>query len=327
MTVNLEQFGRRIGLWAVTWAPRIFVSLMVFPILYGILALLGYDNRGAAMWSAVVLGLIGLIVSFVLILKYLNKSPQSVDYRTIELIELLEKRLTSLETPSETLLAIADPEDREPKPKVEVPNLAFDTCPGVDAATERSLSGTEWLTLTKTFDETRSRLLNEMSNLSRRSNLNLAVGTMTTLLAGIGLIYIVLFQSLNFLGGGIPPTISDAALPWVVVSHYLPRLAVIVFAEIFAYFFLRLYKASLPDLKYYQNEITNVEMRLAALKAAILFRQNDSLAAVIESLSKTERNFTLKAGETTADIEKLKQESIDPNGLASGIVALLKAKL
>jgi len=325
MAVNLEQFGRRLGEWAVTWAPRIFVSLMVFPIVYGILALLGYDNRQAAMWSAVVLGLIGLIGSFFRILKYLNTSSRSGDYRTIELIEMFDKRLARLETSSAVL---PETVDRESKIEVDIMDSPVDTVSNLDTATIGGvLSATEWLTLTKTFDETRSRLLNEMSNLSRRANLNLAFGTMTTLLAGIGLIYFVLFQSLSFLGGGVTTgNISEIALPWIVVSHYLPRLAVIVFAEIFAYFFLRLYKTSLPDLKYYQNEITNVEMRLAALKAAILLKQNESLASVIENLSKTERNFALKAGETTVDIEKLKQESIDPSGLVSGIVALLKAK-
>jgi len=38
--------------------------------------------------------------------------------------------------------------------------------------------------------------------------------------------------------------------------------------ELFAYFFLKLYKSDLSEIKYFQNELTNVEMRYAAVRLA-----------------------------------------------------------
>jgi hypothetical protein len=79
-------------------------------------------------------------------------------------------------------------------------------------------------------------------------------------------------------------------------------------------------------MKYYQNEITNVEMRLMALKTALMLEDKEALRLVILDLSKTERNLPLKAGETTVDLERLKHDGIDAKAFSESIVALLKAK-
>ena len=110
--------------------------------------------------------------------------------------------------------------------------------------------------------ETASRMLDrlqtEVRALMRRGNLNLVLGTITTGAAATILAYIALTAKLA--GGdwrGYMPT-------------YMLRLSVVVFIEIFAFFFLRLYRASLADIKYFQNEITNLEAKCLALEFTIL---------------------------------------------------------
>jgi hypothetical protein len=300
-------------------------------ILYGLLLLVGYENRAAAVWSAISIGILVLIgSSFYFILRYLNASSRTDKEQGADLIWRLDQKIAQLEKLSQSFqrngattgLDQSQLEEiREALKKSIITELSGSALVTTDTpAIEPEPKAVDARELMMSFNETRERLLREMSNLSRRANLNLAFGTLTTILAGTGLVYIVLFTPLNLAG------VSSSEYSWLVVAHYVPRLSLIIFAEVFAYFFLRLYKASLPDMKYYQNEITNVEMRLIALKAALAMEDKEPLKAVVGDLSKTERNFTLKAGETTIELEKLKHDSLDAKGFAESIVALLKAK-
>jgi ABC-type multidrug transport system fused ATPase/permease subunit len=170
------------------------------------------------------------------------------------------------------------------------------------------------------FDLIRERLLKETGNLSRRANLNLVLGSLTTMGAGIGLLYIV-FR--------IPLDLSNVLKEEYIgriVAHYLPRFFTITFIEVFAFFFLRLYRSGLSDIKFYQNELTNVEMKLAALRAALAIQDNDATRSVITDLSKTERNFILNSGETTIELEKMKAEKTNMKDWLEQLASLVKAK-
>ena len=73
----------------------------------------------------------------------------------------------------------------------------------------------------------KARLVGEVESLSRRGNLNLVIGGVTTVLAVGLLIYIVLNASAE-----INPEGRDLdALLW----HYVPRLAVAIFIEVFSF--------------------------------------------------------------------------------------------
>ncbi|WP_315983120.1 hypothetical protein [Aliamphritea spongicola] len=74
----------------------------------------------------------------------------------------------------------------------------------------------------------------------------------------------------------------------------LPRILLVIFLEIFAYFFLRLYKDGLSEIKYFQNELTNLESKLIALETSYLTKNLASINKSVESLLKTERNFVLE---------------------------------
>jgi hypothetical protein len=145
--------------------------------------------------------------------------------------------------------------------------------------------------------ETADRLLREVSALSRRGNLNLSIGITITGI-GLGLLGYVVFQALQ-----VPKE------PWALVSHYVPRLSLVLFIELFAYFFLRLYKASLTEIKYFQNELTNVEAKRLALIVALNQSAPEPVAKVVDELAKTERNFVLEKGQTTIELEAARLES------------------
>jgi hypothetical protein len=113
---------------------------------------------------------------------------------------------------------------------------------------------------------------------------------------------------------------------WRIVAHYVPRLSLIVFAELFAYFFLKLYKEGLADIKYYQNELSNIDLRLTALKAALTTRDNEILKIVIGELAKTERNFVLKSGESTVELEKYKSDGATTKQVLEQLGSILKSK-
>lgn len=122
------------------------------------------------------------------------------------------------------------------------------------------------------------RLTKEIEVSGRRSNLNLIIGILTTVLAASLLAYIA-FE--------IKPAITDITS---LLAHYIPRITTIIFIEVFAFFFLRLYKSGLQEIKYFQNELTNIEMQLIAIEATLFQRHNKPLEGIIDQLIKTERN-------------------------------------
>lgn len=155
------------------------------------------------------------------------------------------------------------------------------------------------------FEATRKRLRDEIELLARRGNLNLTIGVLTTIFGVGALAYVVLSQP-EF------PAHADPASSFVFFTSLLSRLSVAIFIEVFAFFFLRLYKSGLEDIRYYQNEITNIESKETAL---LSIANNDTCElkkVVIEVLSKTERNGLLKKGETTVALER---DRIDRNEL------------
>ena len=151
----------------------------------------------------------------------------------------------------------------------------------------------------------RARVESEIRTLSSRANVNLFIGSVTTVLGISVLAYMLVvggfvYDAENSMTGNI---LTDYIL------YYIPRLSVVLFIEVFSYFFLRLYRANLNDMKYFQNELTNIESKLTALNIAVHCDDNALKTKVVESLLATERNFVLKKGETTIDLEVSKMEA------------------
>lgn len=153
--------------------------------------------------------------------------------------------------------------------------------------------------LTRDFNILKTRISKEIGELSRKANLNLVIGSMTAILGFIGLAYSVLQNTVGYN--------SFEQLAY----HYLPRLSLVIFIEIFAFFFLKLYKSNLEDMKYFQNELTNVELKIICTLTSINFGNSGDITRIVAKLSKTERNFILKRGESTVELERSRLENIE----------------
>jgi len=157
--------------------------------------------------------------------------------------------------------------------------------------------------------ETVNRLKDELKSLNKRGNLALALGIVTAL---TGLVFLGYFA--------ISITITNTTLENFFIE-FLPRFSLVVLIEIFAYFFLRLYKVNLSEIKYIQNEITSVEFKYVALDMS---RQDKDMSLeLLQHIIKIERNFILEKVQTTIDIEKLKAEEQSSQNMLGKITDLL----
>ncbi len=141
------------------------------------------------------------------------------------------------------------------------------------------------------------RLNDEISKLGFRNNVNLVVGVLSTTF-GIWLLWTLVSNQNTSIGSN-----SD------YVRAFIPRLTLAIFVEIFAYFFLKLYKNGLGEIKYFQNELTNIESKELALEFAIKTNNPEIIKKVIVKIANTERNHILEKGQTTIELEIAKRDS------------------
>ncbi|MDM0050922.1 hypothetical protein [Variovorax sp. J22R115] len=106
------------------------------------------------------------------------------------------------------------------------------------------------------FLQAQQRMYREVEVLGRRARLNLVFGVLTTGVAILLLAYMVLWHERQF--------VDLTAL----LSHYVPRVTVVVFVEVFSFFFLRLYRATLGEIHTYQNDLTRLALQQVAVDAA-----------------------------------------------------------
>ena len=141
---------------------------------------------------------------------------------------------------------------------------------------------------------TRRRLTEEISALSRRGNLNLVIGMVISI---VGICYLGWKMF-------VAPTIQASNRD--LLAYFIPRATFTILIEAVAFFFLNLYRTSLHEIKYFQNELTNVEARLLAVNLMLYPGDAENLSSFASDLMKTERNFILQKGQTTVDLEREK---------------------
>lgn len=107
------------------------------------------------------------------------------------------------------------------------------------------------------IDEARKRLLDNASQINKRSQVSLVTGS------GIAVGAVLILLAFAF------PPIPMYSLRWEqVLWAYLPKLGVIVMLEVFAFFFLRLYRASLVESRAVHADLNALALKEAALVAA-----------------------------------------------------------
>ena len=164
------------------------------------------------------------------------------------------------------------------------------------------------------FNRTIERLNNEVESLARRGNLNLSLGILTAL-AGIALLGIFIWIM-------EVPRVSSMEF----VQYFFPRFSLVIFVEVFAYFFLRLYSNNLIEIKYFQNELTNVETKFLSLLTATHFKNENNMTDVISQLSQTERNYILQKGQTTVNLERSKIEKETISNLTKNFIKVISRR-
>lgn len=148
-----------------------------------------------------------------------------------------------------------------------------------------------------TFLSSENRITRELFGQKVRSNWNLAIGSTISVIALI--VLGVFINSENF---------NDSDYLKVLV-HFLPRLSLVLFIEIFALFFLRLYKLELLSMKYYHNELTNIESKKIATIISVRHCEKDKIWETVNCLLKVERNIVLRKKDTTLELETQKLEN------------------
>lgn len=149
-----------------------------------------------------------------------------------------------------------------------------------------------------TFLKTEERLTLEIKSLGKRANLNLIIGSAIAVIGwGVLVWFIFELRIKEYFG-------------WQLLNAFVPRLTMVIMIETFSFFFLKLYRESIDRIKYYQNEITNVELKKIAVQTLCLEGQSTKQSTlIIEKLISTERNALLKNGDSTIELEKLKIDS------------------
>lgn len=149
-------------------------------------------------------------------------------------------------------------------------------------------------TITTRSEETLRRIYREIDSLTRRGTLNLVLGVVTAVSGIVLLSYVVLGEARP------TATLTD------FTTTFLPRLSIVTIIEVFAYFFLRLYKSSLNEIKYFQNEATNIEFHFTALLAALKHGSPELLKETIQAFLRTERNPLMSGDQRALTLEQEK---------------------
>lgn len=149
--------------------------------------------------------------------------------------------------------------------------------------------------------------------IQKNSIINLSIGI-------TGSIFAICILGFSLLSEQKYSTLQDFAI------HLTPRLTFALFIQLFAFFFLRLYKNNLEDGKYFQNELTNISAKCSSLKIAVLTKNIDKQSEILSNLSKVERNFKLRKEETLLNIEKAKIEKEYDLELLNAFKSFLRTK-
>lgn len=150
-------------------------------------------------------------------------------------------------------------------------------------------------TVEKAVLSSQRRLEQEVDALGRRANVNLTIGFAVSLVGMIALAYFIYTANYDM----------DRNLDLMQVAvRFFVKLSLVIFMQVFAYFFLRLYRHSLFEIKYFQNELTNIEQKYLALSVALANNNGDAVTAIAAEMAKTERNFILKKDETTVGLQR-----------------------
>lgn len=159
------------------------------------------------------------------------------------------------------------------------------------------------------------RLESYVGSLTSQNTFSLINGFMVTVVAFATLFYFV--KTYQPIGSG-----------WMeFATEVIPRLSLVAFIEIFAYFFLRLYRVGLSEVKAVYHELTTIDAKYAALETSISLGDAKSMRGILEEFAKIERHSVLQKGQTTVDLERARIEAKFDSALVGRLLELLGHKV
>jgi len=254
---------------------------------------------------AVLFGMLGLLVAFMT--RYLDRGR--LNFTQPDLFAIQRKLFEEIQTLKAEMSAATSKAPRFDLSEEERSELlnalgqslreeaAGEVLSGVRASVERLEE--EAANVKLVFDQghkTLQRLYSEIYSLGSRSNVNLMIGVATAL---IGLTLFGLFLFLWPVEG------NDLASFWI---GFIPRASLVLLIEVFAYFFLRLYRDTLAEIKHFHNELTSMESKVLALSIAAKNGSAEQLGELLEYLIRMERNFVLNKNQTTIELERARMD-------------------
>lgn len=166
----------------------------------------------------------------------------------------------------------------------------------------------------KELSKIRYRIDAQIRTTNRYAIINLTIGIITTFL-------VIAFLGLSLLNVNTAKFSSSDYL-----IHFVPRISLSILIELFAYFFLRLYNKNLDEIKYWNNELTNIETKGIAIIGILLQDDKATFSKLALKIFDTERNFVLKKGESTVELERSRMSDYSNNHLLESLVKILNTK-
>ncbi|MDN6869992.1 hypothetical protein QO202_18465 [Aeromonas caviae] len=166
----------------------------------------------------------------------------------------------------------------------------------------------------KLIEQTTRRINFEIQLERRRATIYIMFGSIITMIAGY-----MLYESVQHIIAYQQTTGN------INIESFLIRFSIVIFIEVFAFYYLRLYSRISDNIKFYQNEMTNIETKslcFYALKTEEI--TDEAKNSLLSELLKTERNFVIDKNKTTVDIERAKLDSNILNSTISGIAKLTR---
>ena len=169
----------------------------------------------------------------------------------------------------------------------------------IKALTDQTLKREVEFEATKYLSEVNGRLQAASSTVSARGFLNLVLGIG---FAG-GALYVL--QEAVWL---LTPDRLNTLPMSTVIYLTATRVSLAIVITFVSYFFLSLYRRSLEDAKFYQNEMTDISARATALQLAYFIGDKESRAYVLAKFMESDRNRTLVLSPSATDGESFGAE-------------------
>lgn len=256
---------------------------------------------------AVVTLLVGGFLGGLALLRYLRSDPAVVPSERIvgieERIRELQRTLTTLAIPESTL---SEEEIRSEIRRATTEILSDNTFSELEAPLqERARVYARKAVVKEAIAPIIARLMDQLQVNAKRANLNLVLGVF----AGVAGIILLIYITVSNLGMMAPHDGANMTELARLLIALAPRIGSAIVIELFAFYFLGLYRSSLPEAKYYQNELTTLQTRFASLEVALSSECQKAVEASLLALGSLDRNHVLEVGQTTAEIERFKTEN------------------